>query len=411
MLSALVGRQPRNVIHVDWAAGGSWGEGGGTVAGPRVTVDSATQLMAVYGSASLITDQISTLPVDVKGGTRPAWVDEPTEGLDRAAWLSQILWSLLLSGGTYLDPRYGRKGLVAIDVLDPERCQVRSIEGRRVVHVNGVSAPNVVYIPGRMKPGALMGVSPVEWCRQTIGLGLAAQKYGAEFFNSEGNMPGVIEMPGAAQPEALNAIARQWRRKRSTGGRGLPGMLDNGATWKPTGVTNEQAQFLATRQFTDAQIAGQMFLLDPSDLGIPVQGTTLNYSNQQQRDARRMKIALMPWVRRLEPALSRLLLGGEYHFDVDSTLRGNTKESYETLAVALAAGFMTIDEVRAILGMPPRPNTTEAPTARELAEMIQKIYLGVGVVLTADEAREILNSGGANLPPGFEPGAPGGGTS
>jgi hypothetical protein len=36
--------------------------------------------------------------------------------------------------------------------------------------------------------------------------------------------------------------------------------------------------------------------------------------------------------------------------------------------------------------------------SRELAEIIQKIYLGVGKVLTSDEAREIINQAGGNLP-------------
>lgn len=46
------------------------------------------------------------------------------------------------------------------------------------------------------------------------------------------------------------------------------------------------------------------------------------------------------------------------------------------------------------------------PSARELAEMIQKIYLGVDVVVSAEEARSILNNGGANLPAGFTPAKP-----
>jgi len=49
-------------------------------------------------------------------------------------------------------------------------------------------------------------------------------------------------------------------------------------------------------------------------------------------------------------------------------------------------------------GIPP-----EQQAARNLAEIIQKVYLGVGVVLTEDEARELLNQAGANLPvPGPE---------
>jgi hypothetical protein len=45
------------------------------------------------------------------------------------------------------------------------------------------------------------------------------------------------------------------------------------------------------------------------------------------------------------------------------------------------------------------PGGSQSPEAhaRQLGELIQKIYLGVGVVLTADEAREIVNEAGGSL--------------
>jgi phage portal protein BeeE len=43
---------------------------------------------------------------------------------------------------------------------------------------------------------------------------------------------------------------------------------------------------------------------------------------------------------------------------------------------------------------------TPAEQARNLVEMVQKVYLGVGVVLSAEEARALLNQAGANLSPG-----------
>ena len=366
MLSALLGRNER-AVSVPWDTGwGQWpGSTGINVAGVAVTQATASQLMAVYGSASLITDEISTLPVSVDGRSRrPLWVDHPSEELDRIAWLGQIVWSLLMSGNAYL-AKIGPVGAIsALDPLDPEKVTVERRNGRRFYLVNGEEPRgfDVVHIPGRMRPGALVGMSPVEEARLSIGLGLSAQKFGSEFFENEGNMPGVIEAPGPLQPEQLKSMADSWRRKRRGGGRGLPGVLQAGATWKPTGVTNEQAQFLATRQFTAAEIAGQMVHLDPSDLGIPVTGTSMTYGNLQQRVADRTQKALMPWIRRIEEQLSQLLpSGAEYRFDVDSRLRGNTKESYETLQIAIAAGFMTENEAREVLGMPELPPEALTP--------------------------------------------------
>lgn len=363
---------------------------------------TAAGLLAVYGSATFITDEISTLPVNIDGARRPQWVDQPSEGLDRVAWTGQIVWSLLMSGNCYLAVIGDPLNPAALDPLDPSKVSVERRNGRRMFTVAGMPPRfPIVHIPGRMRPGDLVGMSPVEWARTSIGLGLAAQRYGRDWFDSDGNMPGVIEAPHPMQPETMRGLAAQWRAKRLAGGKGLPGVLQNGARWRATGVTNEQAQFLATRKYTAAEIAGQMFLLDPSDLGIPVDGTSLTYANLEQRNTRRMQVALMPWIRRIESQLSEVIPGGRYRFDVDSRLRGNTRESYETLKVAIEAGFLTTDEARDILGLPADDDMTKA-SPDELARMVQMIYLGVGVVISVDEARDILNRAGADLPAGFE---------
>jgi len=370
MLNALF---ERSINSVPWSTDdqgwGWWGgeRGSGSWSGEPVTQESATQLLAVYGSASFITDEISTLPVMIDGGPRPRWVDHPGDGLERIPWMGQIIWSLLLSGNAYISiVRGGNRRILSMDVLDPANVVVRRVKGVKTYEVSGMHVGEIVHIPGRMRGGDLVGMSPIDWARQTIGLGLAATKYGAQFFDGEGNMPGVIEAPHPMLPETSRELARQWQRKRRHGGRGLPGVLQNGASWKPTGINHEQAQFLATRKWTSAEIAGQIFLLDPSDLGIPVEGSSLTYANLEQRTTRRLQTALMPWMRRVELALSGVLGGGAaYKFDVDSRLRGNTRESYETLQVAIDAGFLTVDESREIIGKEPLPATATPPPPEE----------------------------------------------
>ena len=157
-------------------------------------------------------------------------------------------------------------------------------------------------------------------------------------------------------------MAEHWKKKRSRRGKGLPGVLESGATWKPTGVTNEQAQFLATRKFTAAEIAGQMFLLDPSDLGIPVEGTSLTYANLEQRNARRVQVTLLPWIIRIEKALSALLFEPRYmKFNVEGLLRGDTLNRFQAYALA-----ETINASAATRGEAPLFKTTEMREREDL---------------------------------------------
>ena len=320
----------------------------------------ALQLLTVLGCVRLISDSISTLPLDVfrrSGGqsvevSKPAWLIEPMVGLDFASWCGQVLSSLLLHGNAYvLIGRNAAGGIVELRVLDPSMVRV---EGGRYF-VNGREAFDLLHVKGLMLPGADVGLNPIAYARTTIGLGLSALSYGADYFKAGfGNMPGVIEIPKVAQPETKRETANHWLRMRRTPG--LPGVLDDGATWKPTGVSNEDAQFLATRNFTAAEIAGQLFLVDPSDLGIGVEGTSLTYANLEQRNVRRVQVTLLPWITRLETALSALLAAPRFvKFNVEGLLRADMKSRYESYAIGIGNQFMTPNEAREYEDMPPLP--------------------------------------------------------
>ena len=268
-----------------------------------------------------------------------------------------MLSSLLLHGNAYLNVlRGGTTGIVEVQVMDPMKVQVRREAGRKMFYVNGQPfSGEMLHIAGLMLPGSDMGLSPVDCAREAIGLGLSTQTYGNNYFESEGNMPGVIEIPTKVSPGGLKDIADVWQRKRSRRNRGLPGVLDGGATWKPTGITNEAAQFLATRNYTAAEIAGQMFLVDPSDLGIAVNGTSLTYGNLEQRNARRVQVTLLPWIVRIEQAISTLLRNPQHmKFNVDGLLRGDVAARWSSYKTA-----SEINTAAAAVGQPPVLLTSE----------------------------------------------------
>lgn len=356
---------------------GTWPGDAGTAtwAGMPVDKDTALQMLAVYGSVRMISDGISTMPVDVyrrkPDGTNeelatPAWIDEPTMDLCFADWCSQVLTSLLLDGNSYLVVvRNDRNAIVELIPLANDKVKVERRKGLKVYMVNNVPfLGEIVHIKGLMVAGSDVGLSPVAYARQTIGLGLATEKYGAQFFDGPGNMPGVIEMLRPAQPGVMQETAKAWQKFRKQGGQGLPGVLQDGATWKPTGVTNEDAQFLATQQWTAAEIAGQMFLLDPSDLGIPVVGTSLTYGNLEQRSARRLQVAFLPWMTRIEHALSALLFNPRYmRFNPAGLLRGDLLTQYQAFRIGLGDGvpFLAVDEVREKIDLGPMPEATMPP--------------------------------------------------
>ena len=314
-----------------------WGDWPGDVAsGQSVPVNqvSSLQLLAVSGCVRLIADSIATLPVDVyredSNGVRtevqsPPWLKMPTVDLDFTAWATQVLTSLLLHGNAYCSVTRSGTGIVELIPLDPTLVTPTIMRGRKVFLVAGREfAGEIMHIPAMMLPGAVKGLSPLEYAATTIGLGLAAQNFAKGQFETSLNMPGVIEYPNRAVPDP-QTVAKMWRRNRAKGGQGLPGVLEGGGTWKPTGISNEAAQFLQARQWGAAEIAAQVYMVDPSDLGIPVGGTTLTYANLEQRNIRRVQVTFLPWIVRLEKALSALLPQPRFvKLNVDALLRADS---------------------------------------------------------------------------------------
>lgn len=67
---------------------------------------------------------------------------------------------------------------------------------------------------------------------------------------------------------------------------------------------------------------------------------------------------------------------------------------------SLMAGFLPAPEDEDGNPLPAPPPQDEGPTPKQLAEMVQKIYLGVPTVLSREEARRLLADSGFDIDPG-----------
>lgn len=382
------GREERAITKASQPLGEWAGDNyGGTWSGASVNRDTAMQLATVWGCVKFICDGISTLPVDVyrkvngapAAQPKPSWLTSPTPTLDLVSWMTQVLSSLLLAGNAFCEIRRAQGVVRELVPIDPAHVQVRVIDGRKVFQVGAktFSTFDMLHIAGPMSAGALVGMSPLEAARQTIGAGLAAEEFAARYFGQGLTMAGVIENPGDLNPDNARAMASSFARRHSGKDKAhLPGVLVGGATWKPTSVTAEQAQFLQTRKFTDSLIAGRIFLIDPTELGIPLDGTTLTYQNALDRTIRKIEVTFLPWIVRLENAWSSLfrLTGDDVSYvklNADALKRGDIKTRFETYKIADDIGLYETDEMRALEDLPPLPDKPAAPPT--LAEQFDAV--------------------------------------
>jgi phage portal protein BeeE len=159
-----------------------------TAAGVPVTTDHALRLSAVWACVRLLADAVSTLPLDVyRRGDRdplselPPLLRQPAAGMSLNEWLYAVMVSLLLRGNAYgiVTGRSGSTLLPAqVDLAHPDRLGVTvTPDGRVQYRLNGeeLLPDDVWHVRAYTFPGAVLGLSPVEYARQTIGLGLAAR--------------------------------------------------------------------------------------------------------------------------------------------------------------------------------------------------------------------------------------------
>lgn len=353
---------------------------GNTTSKKRVTEQSAMQMTAVYCCVRILSEAIAGLPLQLfqngESGTKIKAVDhplyfllhdEPNPEMTSFVFRETLMTHLLLWGNAYAQIiRNGRGEVVALYPLMPDRMTVDRDENGNLYYEYRVSsddAPtlkdnvarlqpsNVLHIPGLGFDG-LVGYSPIAMAKNTIGMSIACEEYGASFFANGASPGAVLEHPGTMKdPEK---VREAWNKAfRGSGNANKVAVLEEGMKYTPISISPEQAQFLETRKFQIDEIA-RIFRIPPHMVGDLERST---FSNIEHQSLEFVKYTLDPWVCRWEQSISRALLTQEEKkkyfpkFNVDGLLRGDYKSRMDGFAVARQNGWMSANDIRRLEDM------------------------------------------------------------
>jgi len=373
MLGNLFGGQPmeeRNLSYQQVWGSGIDVSGFATWAGTVVNQKNALEIGAAYACVRLLSDTISTLPVDTfirRDGNRlpyrprPAWVYEPEgPGSSRIEYYKQIVVSMLLSHGAVVQIlRNGNGEIVALQPLDPTRVDIRRNRETRLREfvIDGGQAvlpgEDVLYIPEMRRPGSLKGVSRVDELKQTLGLAKALDEFASRYFSNGANTSGMIEFPGNLTQEQAKDLVDAFE----AGHKGLkkahrPGVLSGGAKFVKTGSDGEQAQMLESRQFAVEEVA-RVFRCPPSMIGLNTPGA-MSYASVEHNAIQFTRYSLTPLIAAIEEAHNRLLPGDVFlRVNMDGLLRGDSATQAQVFSTALQAGYMSVNEARGLMDLRP----------------------------------------------------------
>lgn len=348
--------------------------------------ENSLQSVAVRAVVDLLASLASELPLDVFHGkgsqreevpmSRHPWLEDPDgEGHGLEDWLYRVMWSWLLRGNLYGNvlERGPGNALRQVDLFHPDRVSVQVENGVVRWSHQGRDIPQAQMLHRRAHsvPGWVLGLSPVGYHMWTIGLNLAATRFGMQWFQDGAHPSSILSNKDTVLKDEQADTVKD-RFMAALRGSREPVVLGKGWEWERIQLTPDESQFLATQGYSAAECC-RIFgpgLAEVMGYGSGMEtGGSLTYANLVDRDLHVLKYALNRWLRRLERLINMFLPPPQWsHFNRDAMLETDTLRRYQAHAIALDKRFATVNEVREKEDEPPvewgdEPNPTPGAPA------------------------------------------------
>ena len=340
-----------------------------TKSGVSVTKENSLKFSAVLAAVSLRSSLIASFPKQVFDTTGDSKI-KINDSLHKLIayrpnpWMNAYsFWELNnvyldLWGNAYNVITRKKKEAVALSPVHPQYVKVEVFEGKVVYKISGTKTSldgtykmmDILHFKDLSTDG-LVGKSRITLAQESIGLGLAAESYGAEFFGKGGHSDAVLEVDTVLGDEARKVFVESWKKNVN---HGTP-LLESGIKYKGITIPPENAQFLATREFQVQDIA-RIFNVPPPLIFDLSRAT---FSNIEQQDIQFVKYGLRPTAERYEHEIEWKLINDsemfdkEVRFNLDAMLRGDMAARSAFYASAITNRWLNPNEVRGFENLNP----------------------------------------------------------
>jgi HK97 family phage portal protein len=324
------------------------------------TVEASLQSIAVRSAVDLLASLGSELPAPVYSGEgserrrrpTPGYLDDPAgDGQGRADWCYQVLESWMLRGNLYGHIlEWSRSGGFPTQILPlhPDLVVPQPATGGAIKWMhNGSEIPGEELLHRRVNPvpGQVLGLSPIGVHASQIGLNLAANRFGVQWFRDGAHPGGILQNTEIDLNPDVAKVAKD-RFLASLRGLREPAVLGKGWKFEQVQVSPEESQFLETQGYSAAECA-RIFGPGVAEVLGYATGGSMTYTNVESRGAHLLVFSLNKWLRRLERLLTSMLPSPQYvRIDRDALLQSTTLDRYAAHATALQNGWKVINEVR-----------------------------------------------------------------
>ena len=210
------------------------------------------------------------------------------------------------------------------------------------------AAEDILHLRGYTRTG-LVGIDHAINSQETFALAIALQDNAAKFFGNGSKPGGVLEHPMVLGDEAATRLKKEF--EDATGGANAYRLmvLEEGLKYAATRTDNKDSQFQEAREYQDLQIC-RIFGVPPHKVGITA---NMPRANIEEENIGFVTDTIRPECVNWEKKLNMMLLTDEergqgytFEFDLDSLMRGNTKERYESYQMGRNGGWLNANEIR-----------------------------------------------------------------
>lgn len=319
---------------------------------------------AMLAAVTLLADSVATMPLELMRDVNGRWERLPTPDVLRRPndeqlmfdFVHQTVATLAIHGVDFIYAPTDNRGMPL---------ELRNLNPLNVKHIQNDDG-TVGYEYGQSKeqlakdmirqidwlrfPGQFRGISPIEAMRNVIGTDIAINRYLAAFYGDGATPSSVLETDNQLTPDQAQVLRETWTDMHYKTRK--PAVLSGGLKWRPIAASASDMDTMAHRESIVRDIARAYRI--PLHLINGSGGDSQTYQNVESAGINFVRHTLLPYMRRIEGALSEMLPPDlSVRFNADEYLRADLSTRVRASQIQIATGMLTPNEARHIEGREP----------------------------------------------------------
>lgn len=375
--------------------------GNHATSGAAVNDHSAVQISTVYSCIRVLASSVASLPLRLyktENGVRQEVVNDPlakalrvspnSDSTSFSFW-ETVMVHLCLTGNFYAELTFGPTGEVTqMWPLAPRLTHPFRLPSGELAFKTSdamaqgsnrlLEASRVLHIP-LMSHDGIVGMSPIEQCRETLGLAISSAACTSRFFANFSTPSLAIEIPEAVDAKTKTLMREDWEALQGGPNQHRIAVLDQGQKLSKLSLSPQEAEWLELRKYTAAEICG-IFSVPPHMVSAD-NGARLSNANVENLNLSFYQDCLRGYLVRIEAALAKTVLATRNtgavewsaEFDVSARLRGDQQSTMAAIASGRQWGIYTANDGRRMLGLNPlgpESDTTFSPVNMANAKVL-----------------------------------------